>query len=273
MAVVTLVLTIASVVSEAGSIAPTTPQQSVHQPQSQPRELSHAQRIASLTERLQRVTAELAGFQLDLMAAESYVRLDPVTWRQAFDTARAAEGGMSTGAMELIQEMATYQNELFVCTEDLNAYALELRDLPRVANLYRLATERVQLQTRLQELSAPESTYTTYATLWHPCGAWLNPTPNSSPPRTYFNAGDPHAVFRQWGFHKTADYAGGGSGRDYTRGRSYGSCDSPRFRDHGYVHDNGRASIQYGEPNPEIRSYWPPYWDWPTYVYWWHRTY
>jgi hypothetical protein len=75
----------------------------------------------------------------------------------------------------------------------------------------------------------------------------------------------------QWGFRLTQSYVGN-DGNDYTRGRSYGRCGSPLFRDHGRV-ATGKASIQYVEPNPEVLNYFPPYWNWPAYVYWWHRTY
>ena len=39
-------------------------------------------------------------------------------------------------------------------------------------------------------------------------------------------------------------------------GRRYGTCSSPRFRNHGIVANASSYSIQFGEPNPEVLSYW-----------------
>ena len=84
------------------------------------------------------------------------------------------------------------------------------------------------------------------------------------------------------GFHHTTAYACGEYGKncsetDFTRGKdywgNYGHCDSPIFRDHGYIEGEGQYSIQCGEPNPEIHTYKWPYINWPIYVDWWHENY
>ena len=111
----------------------------------------------------------------------------------------------------------------------------------------------------------------------HTCGNQHNPVPNS-PPTRYYYTGNGTAYFNTYGYHTTAGYAGGNYyGTDYTKGRaytsSYGTCSSPRFRNHGIVANANSYSIQFGEPNPEVLSYWWPYWSWASYVSWWHSIY
>jgi len=114
----------------------------------------------------------------------------------------------------------------------------------------------------------------------NPCGDWTHPVPNYTPARTDYTSSTPETTLIGLGFHHTEPYAcgyGNCSTTEFTRGRSYtgpyGTCRAPRFRDQGRITGTTTYDIQSGEPNSEILSYRWPYWNWGSYVQWWHNNY
>lgn len=116
--------------------------------------------------------------------------------------------------------------------------------------------------------------------IYGPCGGFGTPIPDVSYSWEYRNTGDAVTYFINNGYHVTASYVHNSRSdrKDYTKGRKYrseyGTCSSPRFRDHGVDHlgsDTYQVQIG-GEPNPEIHTYVWPYLTWPAYVAWWHET-
>lgn len=114
------------------------------------------------------------------------------------------------------------------------------------------------------------------------CGDYNHHIPNYTPYTTgWYNSVNPDAQLRKEGFYLTPYYAAyqNSFGLSYTRARSYsssyGTCDSPFFRDEGKLNTTKTAfRRQYGEPNPDVlnMSYWP-YATWPNYVKYWHTLY
>lgn len=113
------------------------------------------------------------------------------------------------------------------------------------------------------------------------CGTFRNPVPRRLNPRVPVNDGRGRTArryFRDNGFHLTHSYATYAHGYDYTYNRSFRNfarnytCPSPTFRNHGTVAPSNAYAykIQYGEPNPEIRHYVWPVWEWGIYVLLWH---
>jgi hypothetical protein len=88
------------------------------------------------------------------------------------------------------------------------------------------------------------------------------------------------------GYHQTADYAGGTSGRDYTLIVPDPACGSGPLRSQAIINQAENLwtyNTQGPEPNPEIfgalpgevdeHDYdWPHFW-WGVYVFWWHAFY
>ncbi len=117
-----------------------------------------------------------------------------------------------------------------------------------------------------------------------PCGEYAHPIPVNAPGRSTVTATNIETYFRNNNYHPTAFYACGASfvggyecDSDWTKGRSYttstyGTCSSPRFRDQGYETGTTTGWIQRGEPNPEVDAYLWPYWNWGSYVRWWHSN-
>ena len=208
---------------------------------------------------------------------------------QVLDVDGALAAGIDQDTVNLASETVSYQNEIISRaftskTTGIPQSAVELHDYPRVEALHDMATEDKRRRQDGQTAPAGSANigpFTIGATVAfasdpHPCGNYDYPVPDSSPTRHYFT-GDGETFFDDAGYHETAGYASGYNDADYTRGRSYvgdyGTCSSPRFRDHGLVHSETSYSIQWGEPNPEVLSYWWPYWNWGAYVEWWHDNY
>lgn len=209
---------------------------------------------------------------------------------QVLDVDGALAAGIDQDTVNLASEIVSYQNEIvsrsFISkTTGIPQDAVDLQDYPRVKTLYSMATEGKRHREEGQNDpvgSARIGPFTiggaavVFASDPHPCGNYDYPVPDSSPTRHYFT-GDGETFFADAGYHQTAGYASGYNDSDYTRGRSYvgdyGTCSSPRFRDHGLVHSETSYSIQWGEPNPEVLSYLWPYWNWAAYVDWWHENY
>lgn len=111
------------------------------------------------------------------------------------------------------------------------------------------------------------------------CGSFRNPTP--CPPRVqsgqfFSTEAEVMQHLISLGYHRTANYAGGSSGRDYTLVVDHPACGTGPFRIQANIRQQGPCwtySTQGPEPNPEIRSYsWPHFW-WGGYVAWWHAVY
>jgi len=224
---------------------------------------------------------ELEGYTVEEITIE-FRRLAPfVSYEgeyQILDSIAARKAGIPDIIIALAQQVIAYQNHMRAISKAQNIDDITQIDIP--LNEYPLLAEFEAMLMNYkpkegEDLLAPST---------HPCGTYAHPVPNYSPPR--FNLGwyeNAHLTLLNWGFHRTAGYACGGDpfvpcDRDYTRGRGYwgpyGYCSAPRFRDQGTRDSaNHNIWIQYGEPNPEIFSYWWPYWDWGWYVRWWHRRY
>ena len=219
----------------------------------------------------------------ELQNLEPYVKItsnvDDLTV-QEIDYYGALKDGFSEEIIDLAKEMAAFQNQIVFhsyseSTDDVSKLNITLEDYPAVEKFFREVTLNLNTAGQIGEVGEAKRGV-------NPCGNWDTPIPNYTPSRPTFSSSDPHQTLINLGFHQTASYACGGSiyyscDEDYTRGRSYtssyGTCSSPRFRDHGRVASSTIYSIQYGEPNPEILGYSWPYWNWGAYVYWWHENY
>ncbi len=223
----------------------------------------------------------LKGYTVEAITAE-FRRLDPfVSYEgeyQILDSASARAAEIPDIIIALAQEVIAYQNRMREVAKAQNVKDVTELDIPLME--YPLLAEFAVMLRNYK----PNGQVEPLAPDTHPCGTYSHPVPDYTPPRPHIGwYADAHSTLLSWGFHQTAGYACGGDPfvpceRDYTRGRGYsgpyGDCSSPRFRDHG-TRDaaNHDIWIQYGEPNPEIFSYWWPYWDWGWYVEWWHDTY
>jgi len=222
------------------------------------------------------------GYTVETITAE-FRRMDPFVsydkeGYQRLDVVRAQQAGIPDVIIGLAQEVIEYQNRMREVARARHAKDVRAVDLPLEG--YPLLSEFDAMLRKYQPRQGVEP----LAPDTHPCGTYSHPVPNYTPPRPYIGwYTNAHSTLLSWGFHQTAGYACGGDPfvpceRDYTRGRgywsAYGYCSSPRFRDQGTRDQaNHNIWVQYGEPNPEIFSYWWPYWDWGWYVRWWHRHY
>ena len=211
----------------------------------------------------------------DLSLLEPYVQYVKVKGVQVqmLDTEAALAAGFSNDVILLASEMVAYQNDLVVAASK-KAHPPKAEKYSKLSQFFDLAT----LNLTSSENSSSDLAFPTPPV--NACGDWSHPVPNYTPARYSYTASNPESRLISIGFHHTASYACGGgncSTTDFTRGRSYagpyGTCSSPRFRDHGNIVGSTSYRIQYGEPNPEIGSYTWPYWNWGSYVSWWHNTY
>lgn len=109
------------------------------------------------------------------------------------------------------------------------------------------------------------------------CGGFRNPSP--CPGRAQSNLffaseAEVMAHLIDLGYHQTATYAGGGSGRDYTLPLSH-ACGAGTFRTQAIVFQLQSGCWTYNtqspEPNPDFRNYTArPFPGWVGYVAWWH---
>lgn len=187
---------------------------------------------------------------------------------QVLDAAAALDVGVEAEIVALAADMISYQNDLVHSGTTARGDRAP-KPSPRLTAFLMLATSRARVAAE------PD-----VATAVDPCGDWTHPVPNYSPAWVGSSTPNPEGTLLAWGFHHTASYAcgyGNCSTSDFTRPRSYagpyGTCASPRFRDHGRIWSATSVAVQYGEPNPEVLSYSWPYWDWGTYVQWWHQMY
>jgi hypothetical protein len=211
----------------------------------------------------------------DLSLLEPYVHYVKVkgVQIQVLDTEAALAAGFSGEVILLANEMVAYQNDLMM-TESKKSHPPKAEKYPKVKQFFDLATSNLKSSENV-----PKGLAVAAAAI-PPCGNWSYPVPNYTPAWSSYTASNPANRLISIGFHNTAGYACGYancSTADFTRGRSYagpyGTCSSPRFRDHGRVTGSTSYSIQYGEPNPEVLAYSWPYWNWGSYVQWWHANY
>ena len=211
----------------------------------------------------------------DLSLLEPYVHYVKVkgVQTQVLDAEAALAAGFSNDVILLANEMVAYQNDL-VMAKSTKTYLPKAENYSHLKQFFNLATQNL----KIKESSTPALAVTAAAV--NACGDWTHPVPNYTPGRTNYTSSNPETTLISWGFHHTAPYAcgyGNCSTADFTRGRSYtgpyGTCSSPRFRDQGRITGTTTFNIQYGEPNPEVLSYSWPYWNWGSYVQWWHSNY
>lgn len=203
--------------------------------------------------------------------------------QQEFKSEDAAKDGFSQEVIQIADDMVAYQNDLSNAAaiqgiSDVSKLSLSMDEYPYLQEFLELETQR------LKERSVMDLFEVAAAKDVNPCGDWDHPVPDYTPAWWSSSSATPEQTLLNLGFHRTASYACEEGCRDrfgvwvdFTRGRSYtgpyGTCSSPRFRDHGRIQSSSSYAIQYGEPNPEIFTYFWPYWNWGVYCQFWHNTY
>lgn len=204
---------------------------------------------------------------------------------QVLDVDAASAAGIDSEMVALGAEVCASQNAAIANTQG-GARARSTTTYPRLEHMHDVATAAAEsartggagLSDQVVVGAVPA------AASAHVCGNYDYPLPSSSPKRyTISGQGNIETYFTKQGFHPTAGYACGASNplshcaSDWTQSRSYanalGVCAAPAFRNQGYETGTLTGWIQYGEPNPEIAGYNWPYWNWGSYVQWWHNTY
>jgi len=235
--------------------------------------------------RLERARSRLNSVNARLAALEPYVSKD-ADGRQRLDAARAAAAGTDPYLLALARELVDYQNNLRTqpATRRLAGVTpprLPLTRYPLVQQLF-LDADTVAVARADAAFRDPGRTHRAALDVRtvHPCGDTAHPVPDFTPPEV--DQGpypDPAGHLQRQGFHHTRGYACGTDeptcSRDFTRGRvyvsPYGTCAAPAYRDQAHLRSRpGIFWLQLGEPNPEIRDYVWPYWNWGAYVSWWH---
>jgi len=187
--------------------------------------------------------------QLQVVAPFIVTDQDGMQRLRSDDARRAGVGGEAIG---LGHRLVALNNRIMMAARRNEEPALERGDIAFIEPLFRLG---------------------------NPCGSFINPT--TCPPRVesgrFFAIEDEARQYLiSQGYHQTADYAGGRTGRDFTQVISDPTCGTGPFRNQAIIHQQGDCwtyNTQGPEPNPEVRSYilsWP-YLGWPGYVFWWHR--
>jgi len=201
---------------------------------------------------------EVAALASQVAAIEPFVTLDR-HGMQRLDTQAARRAGVSQEALTLGHRMVALNNRILAAAHADRELPLERKDFEFIEPLF-----LYQAQTG------------------HPCTDRQNPAPcptRVESGRFFPSEAEVRQHLESLGYHQTAGYAGGGSGRDFTRTVSYPGCSSASaFRDQAIYRQEGQCwtyNTQGPEPNPEFLSYlgdWP-YFGWPGYVRWWHLTF
>jgi hypothetical protein len=111
-----------------------------------------------------------------------------------------------------------------------------------------------------------------------PCGTRQNPSPCPARAESnvyYFTRDDVVNALLGLGYHRTANYAGGSTGNDYSKVVS-STCGGSSFRSQAIIHQRAQCwtyNTQGPEPNPEVLGYVWPRLGWVGYVRWWHLHY
>jgi hypothetical protein len=218
----------------------------------------------------------------ELMKLEPYVTTSTVdgVQIQVLDTQRASKNGFSQETLDLAAEMVSYQNDLAKTAsksgiKDITKMAVDSNKYQKVDKFFKDQSAKL----KNKKVSAQNFAVAAASSV-NPCGDWNTPIPNYTPGKTWYNSSNGRSTLLNMGFHYTYFYAGQ-DGNNYTKWASYdsgyGHCNYPYFRWEGIVgFKNGVAgfAIQATEPNPEVLDVYPwPYWNWGTYVAWWHSTY
>jgi hypothetical protein len=184
---------------------------------------------------------------------------------QRVAAAEAYRAGVSTEALVLGHRLVTLNNRIARAARRQESLSMRAADFAFVAPFFR---------------------YEAQAGMRRQCGSFSNPT--VCPARIASNQCFPtdDAAEQQvisLSYHRTADYAGGASGHDFTLVVPDPTCGSGPFRSQAIVHQLAGLwtyNTQGPEPNPEIfgavpgeadaNDYdWPYFW-WGAYVFWWH---
>ncbi|MEA3306422.1 MAG: hypothetical protein U9Q34_01390 [Elusimicrobiota bacterium] len=221
------------------------------------------------------LTMDLGDIERQVREMEPYVKYvvkDGVRL-QVFDDKAALKNKKPKETIMLIKEIVAAQNEMMkkIKAGRTDVFGkVDIKKYPRIAKWHKAATNFHNIREGKMKSE------------YHACGTEDYPVPDYTPLREYSTSKNPEKTLLDLGFHHTAAYACGEYGKscsdkDFTKGRGYrgdyGYCDSPIFRNHGYIEGEGQYSIQYGEPNPEIYTYEWPYMSWPIYVNEWHEKY
>lgn len=196
--------------------------------------------------------AEAARLQRTLSEIEPFVTTDE-RGLQRLDVAAARRSGVSEDGIEVGHRLVALDNRTVAAA---------------------LAGQTAQVAG--EDFAFIEPFFLAQAKDGSPCGDRRNPAPcpeRIESLRCFVSLEAAREHLETLGYHRTALYAGGRYGRDFTRVLPHEDCGKGPFRDQAIVREQG-ASWAYNtqglEPNPEILDYvWPYSW-WPSYVAWWH---
>lgn len=157
-----------------------------------------------------------------------------------------------------------------------------------VSRILRLNAQIVQSARRGQQYQLSDRDLQELTPLFHQlgrsstagCGRFRDPSPCPPRPDSLLFFPSEAAVrdhLVSLGYHQTAPYAGGGSGRDFTLEIEVDTCGCCAFRSQAIYRQTSTQSWTYNtqspEPNPEVLDYRWPTWYWGVYVLWWHQVF
>jgi hypothetical protein len=208
--------------------------------------------------------SEVQALQARLQAIAPFIVRDR-QGMQRVALADAFQAGVSAEAMVLGQRLVTLHNRLARSTRRLESSTMTASDFAFIAPLWR---------------------YEAQSGILSHCGSFADPTvcPAYVPSAQCFSTNDAaieHLIAA--GYHRTAIYAGGASGHDYTGAGPDPTCGSGPFRTQAVIAQLDSVwtyQTQGPEPNPEIFGAvpgqddpydydWPHFW-WGVYAFWWH---
>jgi hypothetical protein len=200
---------------------------------------------------------EAQALMNQMAAVESFVSTDERGF-QKLDTQGARRAGVAQEAVVLGHRIVALNNRIIAAAHAGKETPLERRDFDFIEPLF-----LYQAQTG------------------HPCTDRQNPAPcpaRVESGRFFPSEQEVRQHLESLGYHQTAGYAGGGTGRDFTIVVSYPGCGTNgAFRNQAIYRQDGACwtyNTQGPEPNPEFLSYIPwPYFSWVGYVRWWHLTF
>lgn len=200
---------------------------------------------------------EVQALASQIAALEPFVSIDERGF-QRLDTQAARNAGVSQDAIVLGHKMVALNNRILAAAQAGREAKLDRQDFAFIEPLF-----LYQAQTG------------------HPCTDRQNPAPcptRVESGRFFPSEQEVRQHLESLGYHQTAGYAGGGTGRDFTRFVAYPGCTTNgAFRDQAIYRQEGACwtyNTQGPEPNPEFLSYIPwPYFSWVGYVRWWHLNF
>jgi hypothetical protein len=208
--------------------------------------------------------SEIQALQERLQAIAPFILRDR-QGMQRVALAEASHAGVSAEALVLGQRLVALHNRLARAVRRLESPAMSASDFAFIAPLWR---------------------YEAQSGILSHCGGFADPTvcPARVPSDQCFPSNDAaveHLI--AVGYHRTATYAGGASGHDYTGPVPDPTCGAGPFRTQAVTSELEGVwayQTQGPEPNPEIfgtvpgkddaHDYdWPHFW-WGVYAFWWH---